>query len=145
MTLALQAQRDIKNSSFEKLVTKLQTNASIHERKTSRRESKKNSIALKVGKAFEPAQAGEPKDDMDETTILITRALRMTTHIRCLKEVYQYQGSKAICDQLHKKELPFCTTEKTVMHLRTSSFDVWGNHMHRKAFTVGGMGRLRSG
>lgn len=65
--------------NLEDIVAKLLSNASIQEGKAARLESEKSkSITLKVGEAFKRVQARESHDDLDETTALISKALRMT-------------------------------------------------------------------
>ncbi|CAM8920206.1 unnamed protein product [Rhodiola kirilowii] len=75
VTLALQAQKDIKDISLEELAARLQSNDSIQQRKASRRTPEKDhSLALKVEKAFELSQTDKI---VDEDTTLVTRALKM--------------------------------------------------------------------
>ncbi|CAM8940067.1 unnamed protein product [Rhodiola kirilowii] len=78
VTLALQAQKGIKDITLEELVANLQSQAGITERKMARRQSdKSHAIALKVEKALDLAHGKEsPKED-DEIALL-TKALKMT-------------------------------------------------------------------
>ncbi|CAM8882003.1 unnamed protein product [Rhodiola kirilowii] len=78
VTLALQAQKGIKDITLEELVANLQSQAGITERKMAGRQSdKSHAIALKVEKALDLAHGKEsPKED-DEIALL-TKALKMT-------------------------------------------------------------------
>ncbi|CAM8957704.1 unnamed protein product [Rhodiola kirilowii] len=75
VTLALQAQKGIKDITLEELVANLQSQAGITERKMARRQSEKSqAIALKVEKALDLSHGnGSPKED-DEIALL-TKAL----------------------------------------------------------------------
>ncbi|KAL9661830.1 hypothetical protein QQ045_026658 [Rhodiola kirilowii] len=74
VTLALQAQKGIKDTTLEELVANLQSQARIVERKMARRYADKSqAIALKVEKAL--AQANESPKGEDDEIALLTRAL----------------------------------------------------------------------
>ncbi|CAM8986586.1 unnamed protein product [Rhodiola kirilowii] len=68
VTLALQAQKGIKDATLEELVANLQSQAGIVERKMARRQTEKSqAIAQKVEKALKLAHANEsPKKEDDE-------------------------------------------------------------------------------
>ncbi|CAM8887664.1 unnamed protein product [Rhodiola kirilowii] len=74
VTLALQAQKGIKDTTLEELVANLQSQAGIVERKMARRQTdKSHAIALKVEKVL--AQASESSKEEDDDIALLTRAL----------------------------------------------------------------------
>ncbi|CAM8998978.1 unnamed protein product [Rhodiola kirilowii] len=74
VTLALQAQRGIKDTTLEELVANLQSQAGIVERKMARRQTDKSqAIALKVEKAI--AQATGSSNEEEDEIALLTRAL----------------------------------------------------------------------
>ncbi|CAM8878270.1 unnamed protein product [Rhodiola kirilowii] len=76
VTLALQAQKDIKDTTLEKLVANLQSQAGIVERKMARRQTDKSqAIALKVEKTLDLARANESPKKEDDKIALLTRAL----------------------------------------------------------------------
>ncbi|CAM8882592.1 unnamed protein product [Rhodiola kirilowii] len=78
VTLALQAQKGIKDVTLEELVANLQSQAGITERKMARRQSdKSHAIALKVEKALDLAHGNESLKE-DDDIALLTRALKMT-------------------------------------------------------------------
>ncbi|CAM8923911.1 unnamed protein product [Rhodiola kirilowii] len=77
VTLALQAQRGIKDVTLEELVANLQSQAGIAERKMARRQSDKSqAIALRVEKALNLAHSDESSKEDDEIALL-TRALKV--------------------------------------------------------------------
>ncbi|CAM8884633.1 unnamed protein product [Rhodiola kirilowii] len=77
VTLALQAQKGIKDTTLEELVANLQSQAGIVERKMSRRQTDKSqAIALKVEKAL--AQANESSKEEDDEIASLTRVLTMS-------------------------------------------------------------------
>ncbi|CAM8902105.1 unnamed protein product [Rhodiola kirilowii] len=82
VTLALQAQKGIKDVTLEELVANLQSQAGTTERKMARRQSdKSHAIALKVEQALDLAHGNEsPKED-DEIALL-TKALKMANFVK---------------------------------------------------------------
>ncbi|CAM8918162.1 unnamed protein product [Rhodiola kirilowii] len=74
VTLALQAQRGIKDTTLEELVANLQSQPGIVEREMARRQTDKSqAIALKVEKAL--TKADESSKEEDDEIALLTRAL----------------------------------------------------------------------